>query len=248
MNSAAFKDMVSVAQRRFPLVELIVASTKVQGDGAAENISKNIKLLDARGDLDTIIIGRGGGSLEDLWAFNEESLAHTIFDCNTPIISGVGHEIDFTIADFVADLRAPTPSASMELATPNQEDILNYITEFYENSSSILSSIIVNFKEQISSVINSYGFKSHSFIINNNMQTLDSYLYRIDNGMNHKLSSSKSDLKYLQSLIDSYSVEKVLERGYTIVKQNEKIITRAVDFDSAKKTNIKFYDKEVEIK
>lgn len=248
IDSAAFKDMVSVAKRRFPLVELVVASSKVQGEGAAENISKNIKLLDTRGDLDTIIIGRGGGSLEDLWAFNEEILAHTIYEAETPIVSGVGHEIDFTIADFVADLRAPTPTASMELATPNQEDILNYITDFYTNSSSILNSIIVNFEDQITGIINSYGFKSHGFIINNYMQTLDSYSNRITNGIEQKLLSNKNNLKYLQSLIDSFSVENVLKRGYSIVKQNYEIITRAIDFEPSKKTSIKFYDKEVEIK
>ncbi len=247
IDSAAFKDIVSVAKRRFPLVELVVASSRVQGDGAAENISKNIKLLDARGDLDTIIIGRGGGSLEDLWAFNEEVVARTIFDAETPIISGVGHEIDFTIADFVADLRAPTPTASMELATPNQEEILSYILEFYENSSSVLNSIIVNFKEQISGIVIFYGFMSYSYIINNNMQTLDSYFSRINNGINQKLILSKNEIKYIQSIIDSYSVNKVLERGYVIVKQNNKIVTRANNFDATQKTNIKFFDKEIEI-
>ncbi|MDA3861705.1 MAG: exodeoxyribonuclease VII large subunit, partial [Melioribacteraceae bacterium] len=248
IDSAAFKDMVSVAKRRFPLVELIVASSRVQGEGAAETISQNIKTLDARGDLDTIIIGRGGGSLEDLWAFNEEIVARTIYDAETPIISGVGHEIDFTIADFVADLRAPTPTASMELATPNQEDILNYITEFLENSSTNVISIIANFKDEISGLINSYGFKSHDFILNNNMQTLDNYLFRIENGVNQKFLSSKNEVNLLGNIVKSYSVDKILKRGFTIVKQNNKVITRAHDYDSKKETKIKFYDKEIELK
>ncbi len=246
IDSAAFRDMVSVAERRFPLVELIVASSRVQGDGAAENIAKNIKILDAQG-VDTIIIGRGGGSLEDLWAFNEEIVARTIFDAKTPIISGVGHEIDFTIADFVSDLRAPTPTASMELATPNKDDILKYITDFKVNSLTNVNSIITNFKDEIFGIISSYGFKSHDFIINNNMQSLDNFLFRIENGINQKIINSKSELSLLSNNVESYNVEKVLKRGYTLIEQNSKIITRAKDFDKSKETKIKFYDKEIEI-
>ena len=248
IDSAAFRDMVSVAERRYPLVELVVASSKVQGEGAAENISKNIKILDARGDLDTIIIGRGGGSLEDLWAFNEEILARTIYSCNTPIISGVGHEIDFTIADFVADLRAPTPTASMEMATPNQEEILNYISDFFDNSDTNINLIITNFKDEISSIINSYGFKSHDFIINNNVQTLDNYLFRIQNEIEKKSVNSRNRLDLLSNAVESYNVDKILERGFTLVKQNSKIITRAENFILNEKAKIKFFDKEVEIK
>jgi len=248
IDSAAYNDMVSVAERRFPLVELVVASSRVQGDGAAENIARNIKILDSRGDIDTIIIGRGGGSLEDLWAFNEEIVARTIYNAETPIISGVGHEIDFTIADFVADLRAPTPTASMELATPNQEEILNYISDFFENSSTNVNSIIANFKDEIFGITNSYGFKSHDAIINNNIQTLDNYLFRIQNGINQKVQKSKNELNLLSNFVESFNIEKVLERGFSLVKQNSKTITRAKDFDSNEKTKIKFYDKEIEIK
>lgn len=247
IDSAAFRDMVSVAERRFPLVELVVASSRVQGDGAAENISRNIKLLDSQRDIDTIIIGRGGGSLEDLWAFNEEIVARTIYDAKTPIISGVGHEIDFTIADYVADLRAPTPTASMELATPNQEEILNYITDFFGSSSTNVNAIITNFKDEIFGIINSYGFKSHDFILNNNMQTLDNFLFRIENGVNQKFLMSKNELNLLSNIVESYNVEKILERGFTLVKQDNKFITSAKDYDSNKKTKIRFYDKEIEI-
>ena len=248
IDSAAFRDMVSVAERRFPLVELVVASSRVQGEGAAESIAKNIKILDAQGDIDTIIIGRGGGSLEDLWAFNEEIVARTIYDTKTPIISGVGHEIDFTIADFVADLRAPTPTASMELATPNKEEILNYITDFIENSSTNVNSIIANFNDEILGIINSYGFKSHDFIINNNMQTLDNYIFRIENGVNQKFLNSKNELDLLNNNVKSYNVKNVLKRGFALVKQNNKVITRAKNYDYSKETKIKFYDKEIEIK
>jgi len=248
IDSAAFRDLVSVAERRFPLVELVVASSRVQGDGSAANIARNIKILDSQVDIDTIIIGRGGGSLEDLWAFNEEIVARAIYDAETPIISGVGHEIDFTIADFVADLRAPTPTASMELATPNQEDILNYISDFFENSSTNVNSIIVKFKDEIFGITNSYGFKSHDFIINNNMQILDNHLFRIQNGADQKFLKSKNELNLVRNVVESFNVEKILKRGFALVTQNSKTITRAKDYDANKKTKIKFYDKEIEIK
>ena len=248
IDSAAFKDMVSVAQRRYPLVELFVASSRVQGEGAAENISKNIQFLDSLGDLDVIIIGRGGGPLEDLWAFNEEIVARTIFAAETPIISGVGHEIDFTIADFVADLRAPTPTASMELATPNRDDILNYLDNYFEESSSNISSIISNFKVKISDLIISYGFKSHNFILNNNIQSLDNYLFKIENGLGKKLQNKMNELELKRNIIESFNIDKILKRGFSLVKQGDKIVARGENFDFTKKTRIKFYDKEIEIK
>jgi len=248
IDSAAFKDMVSVAKRRYPLVELVVASSRVQGEGSAENIAKNIKSLDSLGNLDLIIIGRGGGSLEDLWAFNEEIVARTIFAAKTPIISGVGHEIDFTIADFVADLRAPTPTASMELATPNKEDLLNYLQNYFEESTSNISSIISNFKVKISDLIISYGFKSHNFILNNNIQSLDNYLFKIENGLGKKLQNKMNELELKRNIIESFNVDKILKRGFSLVKQGDKIVARGENFDFTKKTKIKFYDKEIEIK
>jgi len=118
-DGAAFQDMISVAERRFPLVELVISPARVQGSGAAESIVESIKLLNKQKDIDLIIIARGGGSIEDLWAFNEEIVAREIFASKIPIITGIGHEVDFTISDFVADLRAPTPSAAMEIARKN---------------------------------------------------------------------------------------------------------------------------------
>src|SRR3989337_4521371 len=118
-DGAAFQDMISVAERRFPLVELVISPARVQGSGAAESIVESLKLLNKQNDIDLIIVARGGGRIQDLWAFNEEIVAREIFASKIPIVTGIGHEVDFTISDFVADLRAPTPSAAMEIATPN---------------------------------------------------------------------------------------------------------------------------------
>ena len=128
-QGAAVQDMLNIINRRYDNSDILIYPAKVQGENAHLTIMDGITYFNSRDDIDVIIIGRGGGSLEDLWAFNEEKLARTIFDSNIPIISAVGHETDFTIADFVADLRAPTPSAAAELCVPIKQDILNYLIE-----------------------------------------------------------------------------------------------------------------------
>ena len=126
-TGAAVRDIINVMSRRCPICDICVYPVLVQGEGAAEDIAKAIEMVNANGDCDTIIAGRGGGSIEDLWAFNEEVVARAIYNSSVPVISAVGHETDFTIADFVSDLRAPTPSAAAELATPSVVDIKGYI-------------------------------------------------------------------------------------------------------------------------
>lgn len=247
IDSAAFRDMVSVATRRYPLVELFVASSRVQGQGAAEEIARNIELLDSRNDIDIIIIGRGGGSLEDLWAFNEEVVARAIFNCNTPIISGVGHEIDFTIADFVSDLRAPTPTAAMELATPDKTEIFGFINDFSYTSTNNIFSIINNHKESIRNIISSYGFREYDSAIKNKAQNLDNLIYRIQNNTEQVVNKYKNVLDQNKNLLESHNVEKILKKGFALIKQDEEFILRAKDFDKEKETKLKFYDNEIKI-
>ena len=127
-TGAAIRDIISTIKRRWPLTEVILFPTLVQGEGAKDDIVKQIKRAEEY-ELDTLIVGRGGGSIEDLWAFNEEIVARAIYDCSIPVISAVGHEIDFTIADFVADMRAPTPTGAAELAVPNLSDIKNLLSQ-----------------------------------------------------------------------------------------------------------------------
>ncbi len=149
IDGAAFRDMISVAKRRYPLAELIIAPSKVQGSGAAETIVESLERLNERDDIGVIILGRGGGSIEDLWAFNEEIVARAVYKSKIPVIAGIGHEIDFTIADFVADLRAPTPSAAMEIATPNMQEIIAFINEFSYNSTQFVSKIVLEFRRKV---------------------------------------------------------------------------------------------------
>ena len=247
IDSAAFRDMVSVATRRFPLLEVLVASSRVQGEGAAEEIARNIELLDSRNDIDVIIIGRGGGSLEDLWAFNEEVVARAVFNCNTPVISGVGHEIDFTIADFTSDLRAPTPTAAMELATPDQAEIFGFINDFSYTSTNNIFSIINNHKESVESIISSYGFRAYDSVIKNKAQSLDNLIYRIQNSTEQLINKYRNVLDQNKNLLKSHNVEKILKKGFVLVKQDENFILRAKNFNKEKETKLKFYDNEIKI-
>ncbi len=247
IGAAAFKDMISVASRRFPLVELVIAPAKVQGNGAAEEIVQSINQLNERDDIDVIIVGRGGGSIEDLWAFNEEIVARAIFDSRIPIISGVGHEVDFTIADFVSDLRAPTPSAAMELATPNQDDFFAFIDDFSYNSFQNITEILNNSKRKISQSLSSYGFKMPLDIVRRRSQEVDNLNYRLLQNMDRKLLVSGNKLSLLAKTVESHDVNKSLKKGFVLVKQDSNFITRAEKLNLQKSMKLKFYDSEIEI-
>lgn len=248
IDGAAFQDMKSIAARRFPLVEIVIASSKVQGEGSAEDIAAKIKLLNQQKDIDLIIVGRGGGSLEDLWAFNEEVVARAIFDSRIPIISAVGHEIDFTISDYVADLRAATPSAAMELATPDKDELFAFIDEFFYYFPEKMLEIILNYKEEISKLVSSYGFRLPQDLISNKSQQLDNIVYRFQNNYESKLSAVKNCLALLESRIQSHNIDNVLRKGFAIVRQDEKFVTRKKNLMSEKSFEIKFFDGEIKIR
>lgn len=245
-DSAAFKDLVSVAERRYPIVELVLRSSKVQGEGAAYEIAAAIKELNDT-DVDTIIIGRGGGSLEDLWAFNEEVVARAIFESRIPIISGVGHDIDYTIADFVADLRAPTPTAAMELATPDVQDIINFLNEFDDNSFEVLEEKISDNRDQVDSLLHSYGFRIPENLISTKRQLLDSIFYRFSSLIDSILKQNKNQVVLLSKILETFDVKKTLQRGFVLIKQDGNFIRRAKEFDSNKSALLQFYDNEIKI-
>ncbi|KAF0142599.1 MAG: exodeoxyribonuclease VII large subunit [Stygiobacter sp.] len=247
IDGAAFQDMKSIASRRYPLAELVIASCRVQGEGAAEEIVRSIKLLNQQNDIDVIVVGRGGGSLEDLWAFNEEIVARAIFASKIPVISAVGHEVDFTISDFVADLRAATPSAAIELATPNKDDLFGYISEFSYYNSQKMFEILRSCRDEVTSHITSYGFRMPQDFIRNKTQYLDSVLYKFSNLADNKIVSGKTRIDLLESKINAMSVDSVLKRGFSYIKQNESVIARMKDFTTEESFSIKFYDGEVKI-
>ena len=245
IDGAAFRDMVSVAGRRYPLAELVIAPARVQGSGAAESIVNSIKILNKSGNIDVIILGRGGGSIEDLWAFNEEVVARAIFNSKIPVISGVGHEVDITIADYVADLRAPTPSVAMELATPDVVEINNFIKEFLYKSSRIINAYIEEKKEDILSLRGSYGFRIPIDIVNRKSQQIDTAINKCFQNIERFSLIYDKKISLLTKSLDVYDIQRVLKRGFVLVKQNSKFVTRATKFNKEKKASLKFYDGEV---
>jgi len=247
IDGAAIRDMISIAKRRFPLVELVISACKVQGDGAAESIVESIRQLNSCKDIDIMIVGRGGGSLEDLWAFNEEIVARAIFASQIPVISAVGHEIDFTIADFVADLRAATPSAAMEIATPNQDDIFAYINEFSLKTTAEIHYIIESKKQKVLNCLNKYGFRVPQDLVKIKVQQLDSVFYRIQQKLDNKLTQYNNRVSLLSKSLESNDLNRILKKGFAVIRQDSKVIVRAAGFDNAIPAKIKFYDGEIEV-
>ncbi len=245
IDCAAFKDMVSVAHRRFPLVELIIAPTRVQGIGAAESIVNSIKFLNEQKNIDVIIVGRGGGSIEDLWAFNEEKVSRAIFSSKIPIISGVGHEVDFTIADYVADLRAPTPSAAMEIATPDIREIHNFINEFVLISSRVINENLEESKEKLNSLTRSYGFRIPYELVKRKSQQIDITVSRILKNIEKSSIVYDKKISLLAKSLEAFDVKKTLRRGFVLVEQNSKFVTRANKFNKKQNARLKFYDGDV---
>ena len=248
IDGAAFRDMISVAKRRFPLVELVIAPSKVQGSGAAEMIAKGIRLLNKQKDIDLIIVGRGGGSIEDLWAFNEEIVARAIFVSKIPIISGVGHEIDFTIADFVADLRAPTPSAAMELATPDKDEFFAFISEFSYTSTQNLVDLCTGSRRKIFDLLNSYGFRMPLDLVRRNSQQIDSLTYKLQQNIGRKMLLVNNKLSLLTQTIEAHNVERTLKKGFVLVKQDSKYVTRAKKMKKGNPASLIFYDDKIDVK
>ncbi|MDF1610969.1 exodeoxyribonuclease VII large subunit [Stygiobacter electus] len=247
IDGAALQDIISIATRRFPLLELIICPTKVQGEGAAEDIVNSIKLFNKLNNVDLIIVGRGGGSLEDLWAFNEEIVARAIFESEIPIISAVGHEVDTTIADYVADLRAATPSAAIELATPNRNDILNYLEQYIQNLNVTLNEKINEYYELINDLTKSYGFKQTEDQLKNYYQTLDNLTYILNKEISSKVNNYFHILDLQNSKLNSFDIDNILKRGFSYIIQDDKVIPRLKNFNEQNSFTIKFYDGDIKI-
>ena len=247
IDGAAFKDMVSVAERRYPLVEIIIAPASVQGSGAAESIVESINKLNNVNDIDIIIVGRGGGSIEDLWVFNEEIVARAIFKSKIPVISGVGHEIDFTISDFVADLRAPTPSVAMELATPDINDIFVFITQFVYNASNQMRNNIEDSRSKFLSILNSYAFRYPADLIRRREQEIDFFISGSLKDIGSKLSAIKNKVSLLSKSLEFYNTKKILERGYVLVKQGTRYVTRAAKYSEEDSATLQFSDGNIKV-
>lgn len=247
IGGAALRDMISVAKRRFPLVEISIASCAVQGVSAAESIAEAIHLLNKQNDVEVIVVARGGGSLEDLWAFNEEKVAYAIYKSIIPVVTGIGHEIDFTIADFVADYRAATPTAAMEILTPEKEEIENLIKDFDDELTEKMYGKIADIKEQISSALHSYGFRSPFDMLKLYNQKVDSAVYRLNQTIEKYVNVQKNNVALFTSKLSAYDVQKTLAKGFVLVKQEDKFVTRAKKFQTAQPHTLIFYDNQIQL-
>lgn len=246
-TGAAIRDILTTIKRRFPICETILFPSLVQGADAAKDIVKKIEIANTF-DIDTLIVGRGGGSIEDLWPFNEEIVARAIYNSKVPIISAVGHEIDFTIADFVADLRAPTPTAAAELAVPNIETIKTYLENVINRSTISINGYIETDKQKLSSLINSYVLKKPTAMYEIKEQNLDFLIDRLNKEMKIILDNTKirlfkvtssyiltnpdilykfktQNLKHLINKLEVLNPMNTLARGYAIVKSNNKVVS-----------------------
>ena len=243
-TGAAIQDVLNVLGRRFPISKIIFAGVQVQGDSAAPTIIDAIKKLNNT-DVDVIIIARGGGSAEDLWPFNDEKLAYAIYNSQIPIISGVGHETDFTICDFVADLRAPTPSAAAELAVPDIREQKNYVSALKTALDNAIETDIKEKQYNLEQLTKSSVLKNPEKIIENCELYLDTIITKININFKDIFTKCSSDFAMLCSKLDSLSPLKVLARGYSIAKKDENIIVNSKDLSVGDGISIQFADGNV---
>ena len=266
-TGAAIKDILSTIKRRYPICEVILFPSLVQGDNAKEDIVKNIKLAENY-NLDVLIVGRGGGSIEDLWPFNEEVVARAIFDCPIPIISAVGHEIDFTIADYVADMRAPTPTGAAEMAVPNITDLINNINNLkIRLNENINKKININ-KLYLDAIKNSYAIKNPLIMYENKKQKLDILIDNLNKTLLKKYDNAKHKLELLKNnyilnnpnllykdkiikldnLIEKLELVNplgVLKRGYSLTYIDNKVLKNMKDVKINDNLVIKLHDGEI---
>jgi len=216
-TGAALQDMLNTLKRRYPITSVVIAPTQVQGSQAPPGIVAALNQLNSKIHPDVILIGRGGGSIEDLWAFNDEAVTRAVAASEAPVISGVGHETDFTLTDFAADLRAPTPTAAAELATPDKIELLGSITEIKNRHAALLQEVISNLRWEHNQLQNRLVHLSPEHAINTYRQRLDELSYRFHQTLNTKLDHKTLQLKHLQHTLHSLNPQAVLKRGYAIV-------------------------------
>lgn len=247
-TGAAVRDIIQIVNRRYPLARIVVYPTLVQGDNAKDSIVAQLAKVEADGLADVILLGRGGGSIEDLWPFNEEQVAYAIFRCRIPIISAVGHETDYTISDFVADLRAPTPSGAAELAVPNQMELRTYVTQLQDQMARSLRSLLERRQDRLQRVQDSIVFRDPMRLFERRIRRLD----HLDDTLRllhpgARLHQATKDLKAMeQRLMDAHRKQltskrnehallvhklelinplSLMKKGYSVTRSNQRIVT-----------------------
>ena len=224
-TGAAVQDITNIIRRRFPSADIVLAPVLVQGESAPEQLVRAVNKFSASKIADVVIIGRGGGSAEDLWAFNDEQLAYAVYNCETPIISGVGHETDFTVCDFVADVRASTPSAAAELAVPDRQELMSYYFKQKQYVSAMLDRKIKTAQLRLENQQRRMSASSPKLKAEQLEKQLSAKSEKLTRFMNIYISDKENKLIAAKGKLDGLNPLNVLNRGYAIAEKDEKIIT-----------------------
>lgn len=244
-DGAAVRDIFSVLKRRYPVAEIVFCPVAVQGESAAPEIAKAIRLFNSKNAADVLIVGRGGGSLEDLWAFNEEIVARAIFESEIPVISAVGHETDYTIADFVADLRAPTPSAAAELAVPDIFELKSDLLSLKQHLSVLMRNMLLSEKEKVENLEKRIAILSPTNKILNSRQEISNLYDKVVNLISMKMNDEKLKISVLSSKLNALSPLSVLSRGYSISYNNDIPVMSVKDVKTDDNIKVRVADGEI---
>ncbi|MEG1311843.1 MAG: exodeoxyribonuclease VII large subunit [Romboutsia sp.] len=245
-TGAVIRDIINVIKRRYPKISIKLYPVNVQGSKSKYDICEGIKFFNQRNNVDTIIVGRGGGSIEELWSFNEEIVARAVFDSHIPIISAVGHETDFTICDFVSDMRAPTPSSAAEIATPSIDDI-NYKLDNIKNrmNKSLINSIQVG-EYKLNSTFDKINSYLESYIIRDKIIQLDKIYDKISSEIENNINTQKESLFNTGALLHNLSPLSTMDRGYSIVQKDGDVINSVENLNFKDIIDIVFKDGNIE--
>ncbi len=248
-TGAALRDMLNTLRRRYPLVEVLLAPSAVQGQAAPGEIVRALQVLNEKVKPDVILVGRGGGSIEDLWAFNDENVARAIAASEVPVISGVGHQTDFTIADFVADLRAPTPTAAAELAVPNREDLLLDLSAACQRLEQVVTLKLDDQRWQLKNLAQAIRRLSPQVRIQSDRQRLDELSHRAATTVRHTLQIQRSRLDAAVQRLNDLNPQTVLKRGYALVTDaEERIVRSAAQVEPGDALHVRVSDGEFGVK
>lgn len=245
-NGAALQDIRNILKRRWPYAQILLSPVLVQGDGAPEQICRAISCFNERNSADVLIVGRGGGSIEELWQFNDERVARAIVSSNIPVVSAVGHETDYTIADFAADLRAPTPSAAAELVSPDIRDVKRDINRLKNLMDSAFTRKIENCTQQLDSLVLSKAMKQPEALLTSRTAELGALKTAINTAAARVIGSKQERFSAVVSRLDTLSPLKVLARGYCIATSGGTAVTKASGLKKGQQIRLKFTDGEAD--
>lgn len=247
-TGAAVQDIRNVLSRRWPYAQVELIPVLVQGEGSASQLIAAINYVSEQNNADVVIIGRGGGSIEDLWSFNDEGLARAIYACPVPVISAVGHETDFTICDFVADMRAPTPSAAAELAVPDKDEQIEWLLQQKQYMSSLWDRFYANCVSEIKVVSSKLEALNPTKEYNEKVLALDNLLLRLKSVSEKEISIRNNEISDVKARLFALDPVAILKRGYTVVSRNNEIIRKTSDLKTDDVIDIRFTDGSVSAK